>query len=562
MKQPIDPGQPELVFLPLGGAGEIGMNVYLYGYGPARRRRWLMVDLGITFPGEAEPGVDVILPDLRFIIGEKRNLDGLVLTHGHEDHFGAVIDLWPKLGVPIYTTPFTAALLRAKLGEQRGSRLELPITEIPLGGRFKVGPFDLEFLTVTHSIPESNALAIRTPTGRILHTGDWKLDPKPVLGNVTDQDGIKAFAAEGLDALVCDSTNALREGFSPSESDVSAKLAEIIANAKGRVLVTTFASNLGRIRAVAAATHRAGRTLCVAGRAMVRVIQVGIETGYLPKNFKYAEQRDFGFLGRNEVVALITGSQGEPRAALARIAEGSHPDISLQRGDLVIFSSRNIPGNEVAIGDIQNDLAEMGCRIITDAEQLVHVTGHPRRGELVRMYEWCKPRCAIPMHGEARHLEEHGNLARAQGVPEVVQARNGTLVRITPGPAEIVADAPVGRIYRDGRLLVPAAEGSVRERRKLSFAGIVVISLVVSERGDLLADPKIVLDGVARMSRDQEAIDELVLDAVGGAIDSIPKARRRDPAVIEEAARRAARAACEQATGKKPICKVMLSVVA
>lgn len=551
---------PEFVFLPLGGVGEIGMNVYLYGHGPAHARKWIMVDLGITFPGEFEPGVDVVLPDLRFIEEERANLLGIVLTHAHEDHIGAVPEMWPRLQVPIYATPFTAAMLKAKVAEQKNS-LKLPITEVPVGGRFTVGPFDLEYIHMAHSIPESHGLAIRTGLARVFHTGDWKLDPKPVLGPRTDDAAIKAFAAEGLDAVVCDSTNALREGFSPSETEVAGKLAEIIKGAKGRVIVTTFASNLGRIRAVAEAAHAAGRTLVVIGRAMHRVIQVGIETGYLPKGFRYADQREFGFIERDKVVALVTGSQGEPRAAMARIADGSHPDVTLTRGDLVIFSSRNIPGNEAAIGDIQNDLAEMGCRIITDSEQLVHVTGHPRRDELRRMYNWCAPRAAIPMHGEARHLEEHAVLARDCGVPEVVSARNGSMVRIAPGPAAIIDDVPVGRVFRDGKLIVESGEGPVRERRKLSFVGIVVVSLVVSSRGDLMADPQLVLDGVAQEDRDGELVGEIVLDAVTGAIESIPKARRKDLALVQEAARRAARAACDQATGKKPICKVIMTLV-
>ncbi len=560
MKNPKKSQTPEFVFLPLGGAGEIGMNVYLYGYGPAAARKWIMVDLGITFPGEFEPGVDVVLPDLRFIEEQRSNLLGLVLTHAHEDHIGAVPELWPRLQVPIYATPFTAAMLKAKVAENK-TGIKLPITEIPVGGRFTLGPFDLEYIHMAHSIPESNGLAIRTDLARVFHTGDWKLDPKPVLGPRTDDKAIKAFASEGLDAVVCDSTNALREGFSPSETEVSAKLAEIIKGASGRVIVTTFASNLGRIRSVAEATHAAGRTLVVIGRAMHRVIQVGIETGYLSKGFRYADQREFGYLERDNVVALVTGSQGEPRAAMARIAEGAHPDVSLTRGDLVIFSSRNIPGNELAIGDIQNDLAEMGCRIITDSDQLVHVTGHPRRDELRRMYGWCTPRAAIPMHGEARHLEEHGALARSCGVPEVVPARNGTLVRIAPGPAEIIDDVPIGRVFRDGKLIVSAGEGPVRERRKLSFAGIVVVSLVVSSKGDLVADPQVILDGVATEDKDGELVEDLVFDAVTGAVESIPKARRKDLPVLQEAARRAARSACDQATGKKPICKVLLTVV-
>ena len=399
----------------LGGIGEIGMNCYLYGLGPEGGRQWLMVDLGITFPeGENDPGVDVILPDLRFIEDEQASLAGLVLTHGHEDHIGAVIEHWPRLKVPIYATPFTAALLRSKLAEY-GRGLKLPIKEVELNARFDVGPFSLELISVAHSIPESNALAVRTPLGLALHTGDWKIDPTPVIGAPTDGGRLTALGAEGVTAMICDSTNALREGRSPSELDVARSLAGIIKGAKRRVAVTIFASNVARIKAVADATRSAGRHLVVAGRAMHRMIEVAIATGYLPKNFKYHDQEHFSYLEPSEVVLLCTGSQGEPRAAVARIAEDEHPDIGLEKGDLVIFSSRTIPGNERVVGRIQNKLVDLGCELITDADALVHVTGHPRREELKEMYGWVRPRAAIPMHGEPRHLAEHAKLATRGG---------------------------------------------------------------------------------------------------------------------------------------------------
>ena len=409
------PLREELVFMALGGIGEIGMNCYLYGLGPADDRQWLMVDLGITFPeGENDPGVDVILPDLRFIEAERRSLAGLVLTHAHEDHFGAVIELWPRLQVPVYATPFTAELLKAKLAEY-GRGAQMPIREVALNSRFDVGPFDVELVSVAHSIPESNALAIRTPLGLVLHSGDWKFDPTPVIGAATDTARLAALAAEGVTAMVCDSTNAMREGRSPSERDVAQSLARIVKDAKRRVAVTIFASNVARLRAVADAARAAGRQLVVAGRAMHRIIDVAISTGHLPQGFKYLDQDQFKYLQAHEVVALCTGSQGEPRAAMARIAADEHPDISLDRGDLVIFSSRTIPGNERAVGEIQNRLVDMGCNIVTDGDALVHVTGHPRREELKEMYALVKPRIVIPMHGEARHLAEHAKLAKAAG---------------------------------------------------------------------------------------------------------------------------------------------------
>ncbi|MCC7253871.1 ribonuclease J [Hyphomicrobium sp.] len=553
--------QDELVFLALGGLGEIGMNAYLYGLGPPDARKWLMVDLGITFPeGEDDPGVDVIFPDLRFIEEERSALAGIVITHAHEDHIGAVIDLWPRLGVPVYATPFTAGMLKAKLAEY-GNRLQIPIREVPLNGRFEVGPFDVELIEMAHSIPESSALALRTPLGLVLHTGDWKLDPTPIIGGTPDEGRLAALGEEGVLAVVGDSTNAMREGRSPSERDVAKSLAEIVRGAPNRVAVTTFASNVARIKAVADAARSTGRELIIAGRAMHRVIDVAIDTGYLPQGFRYVDQQQFGELKRSRVVCLCTGSQGEPRAAMARIAENEHPDVSLDKGDLAIFSSRTIPGNEKAVGWIQNGLVRMGVEVLTDSEALVHVTGHPRRDELRQLYAWTRPRIAVPMHGEARHLKAHAELAREAGVPEVQVAYNGEMVRLAPGPVRIVDDAPVGRLFRDGRLIVPSGDGPVRERRKLAAVGIVIVALAVSRRGDLAGEPQVVIDGVPYEDDEGEPMEDIVLTAVDGTLRSIPKDRRRDLEVLSEAVRRGVRGAVANAWGKKPIVKVLLSVV-
>jgi ribonuclease J len=553
-------GSDELVFMALGGLGEIGMNVYLYGFGPERARRWLMVDLGITFPGEAEPGVDVVLPDLRFIVAEKASLAGLILTHAHEDHIGAVLELWPSLGCPIFATPFTAGMLKSKLGEF-GNNVRLPVTEIPLGGNCKVGPFDVEFVTLAHSIPEPSGLAIRTPAGVVFHTGDWKIDHAPVIGLAPDEQKLKSIGDEGVLAIVCDSTNAMREGRSPSEEDVGRSLTKIISNAPRRVAVTTFASNVARIKSIADATRAAGRTLIVAGRALHRVIQVAIDTGYLPENFTYLDQQRFIDVPSDKVVVLCTGSQGETRAAMARVAEDEHPDISLDKGDLAIFSSRTIPGNEKAVGKIQNALARRGVDLITDAEALVHVTGHPRRDELRDMYSWLRPRIAIPMHGEARHLKEHAKLARECGAAQSIVVVDGEMVKVWPDPAGVVDEAPVGRLYRDGNLIVPDAEGPVKARRKLSFAGIVVVAMTMSRKGDILGEPGVVLEGVPLADSDGDAMSEIVLDAIDGTLRSIPAKRRTDTDMVKDAVYRAVRAAINEAWGKKPIVKVLLTVV-
>jgi ribonuclease J len=553
------PAGDELVFMALGGIGEIGMNCYLYGLGPADARQWLMIDLGITFPeGENDPGIDVILPDLRFIEEERANLAGLLLTHAHEDHLGAVIELWPRLKVPIYATPFTAAMLKSKLADF-GGKLQLPIEEVPLDSRFKVGPFDLELISVAHSIPEPNAVAIRTDLGTVLHTGDWKIDATPTVGPPTDEAGLRQLGADGVLAMICDSTNALREGRSPSETDVAKSLAGIIRGAKRRVAVTIFASNVARIKAVAEAAKAVGRHVVVAGRAMHRIIAVAMETGYLPAGFKYHDQRHFSYLEPHEVVLLCTGSQGEPRAAVARIAEDQHPEVQLDKGDLVIFSSRTIPGNERTVGRIQNRLIDLGCEIVTDGDALVHVTGHPRREELKEMYGWVKPRIAIPMHGEARHLSEHAKLARAAGVQEVLNVRNGDMVRLAPGAAEIVDEAPVGRLFRDGQLLVPSDDGPVRERRSLAFAGVVIVALVRSGRGEVVADAEIALDGVPTVDAQGRPMVDIVREAIEGTIASIPRDRRRDGELVREAVRRAVRSAVEDVWGKRPIAKVLLT---
>jgi ribonuclease J len=553
--------EDELVFLALGGLGEIGMNAYLYGIGPPDARQWLMVDLGITFPeGEDDPGIDVIMPDTRFIEQERGALQGIVITHAHEDHIGAVIDLWPRLGVPVYATAFTAGMLKSKLAEYGGA-LDIQIKEVPLDGRFAVGPFDIELISMAHSIPESSALAIRTPLGLVLHTGDWKLDATPIIGEPADETRLAALGDEGVLALIGDSTNAMREGRSPSERDVAKSLAIIIKEAKHRVAVTTFASNVARVKAVADAARAAGRELVVAGRALHRVIEVAIDTGYLPQGFRYLDQQEFSHLSRSDIVCLCTGSQGEPRAAMARIAENEHPEISLDKGDLVIFSSRTIPGNEKAVGHIQNALVRMGCELLTDGDALVHVTGHPRRDELRQLFAWTRPRIVVPMHGEARHLKAHGELAKEAGAAEVVRAFNGEMVRLAPGPARIVDDAPVGRLFRDGRLIIPSEEGPVRERRKLAIVGLVAVALAFSRRGELLAEPQIVLDGVPQEDAEGEPMFDIVMSAVEGTLKSLPPARRRDLDMVQEAVRRAVRAAVADAWGKKPIAKVLLTVI-
>ncbi|HMO29295.1 ribonuclease J [Enterovirga sp.] len=550
--------QDELVFLPLGGLGEIGMNAALYGFGPERRRKWILVDCGMGFASEEHtPGIDVMYPDLSYIVERRKDLLGILITHAHEDHIGALVETWPKLRAPVYATPFAASLIAArKLSEPGAPRIEM--REVLPGRRFSLGPFDIEYVPVSHSIPESNALAIRTPHGLVVHTGDWKLDPAPTLGSNTSEAQFRALGEEGVLALVCDSTNVVRDGESPSESEVSATLARIIRESPHRVAVTTFASNVARMRAVAEAAQAAGRDVVVVGRAMDRVAGVAAEIGYLPGLPEFKSPQAYGYLARDKVVALLTGSQGEPRAALARIAADQHPDISLTAGDRVIFSSRTIPGNESEVNAIINALIRKGIDVVTDRHDLVHVSGHPRRDEMRRMYEWTRPRIAIPAHGEDLHLAEHAAFAHAQGVETVVKARNGTLVRVAPGRAEILDHVPAGRLYRDGDIVVPALDRAVPERRKLAFAGIVSIAIAVDKRGEFVGDPAIDQMGLPEKSRSGEPLADIVDDAVVAVLRNLPRGVRRDPDAIEDAVAKAVRGALRNVWGKKPACHVMV----
>ncbi len=550
----------EFVFLPLGGCGEIGMNLYLYGYGPEDRREWLMVDLGVRFGDTREPGIDLVFPDVRFIEERRERLHAIILTHAHEDHFGAIIDLWDRLRVPVYATPFSATLLKAKIAES-GFDPEIDIREVPLSHRMTLGAFDIEYIGVTHSIPEPNAIALRTPAGNVLHTGDWKVDDRPMIGRPMDEARLKALAEEGCRALVCDSTNVLRDGISPSESDVADGLAEVISEAKNRVAVTTFASNVGRLRAVALAARKADRHLVVAGRAMMRAINAAREVGYLDDITEILPEKEYGYLPPDKVVCLCTGSQGEGRAALARIAEGTHPHITLSKGDMVVFSSKTIPGNEKSVAAVQNSLAAQRVELVTADDRMVHVTGHPRRGELKWMYDILKPELAIPMHGERRHLEEHARFAKKLGVEETVVAMNGEMVRLAPGPAEHIDKVHAGQLVMDGRVIMNIEEDALRERRKLSYVGTVAVAIVLDKGGRVLGDPIVDVYGLPTNDVSGRDLSDVLFDAAEGVLRSLPKGKRRDPDLVEEAVYRAIRREAEQVWGKKPVCQVLVTCV-
>ncbi len=547
----------ELVFAPLGGLGEIGMNCALYGYGSASARQWLMVDLGVAFAGEELPGVDLIMPDLSFIERAKKNLVGVVITHAHEDHIGALAELWPDLGAPVYMTRFAAGLAEARrLGEPGAPKIPLKI--VAQGEKVAIGPFVVEFIAVAHSIPESSALAIRTPAGLVVHTADWKIDPTPIIGPPTDEARLKALGDEGVLALISDSTNVLREGESPSERDVAKTLAWLIGEAKGRVVVTTFASNVARLRSAAEAGFAAGRQVCILGRAIERVVAVARECGMLDGVPPFLGMDAFERLPRNKILALATGSQGEPRAALARMAQDEHPTAELSAGDAVIFSSRTIPGNEKAVGKIINAFVTAGVEVVTDRTALVHVSGHPRRAEMAKMYAWVRPRIAVPAHGEPLHLSEHAAFARAQGAPQVLRAFDGDLIRLAPGDVAATGRIASGRRLKDGAILLPADQESVGQRRRLAFAGVVSIALALTPRGEMAGDPDVMIAGLPERTREGAAIDALIDDAIFEAFEGLPPGKRRDPDIVSSAIERAVRNSVNAVWSKKPQVHVLV----
>lgn len=549
----------ELVYLALGGAGEIGMNCYLYGYGSGHRRRWIIVDFGLGFGDmDTAPGVEVIVPDISFLEQERDRIDGIVLTHAHEDHIGAIQHLWRRLGVPIHARPFTAELVRRSMGEA-GLDIDA-IREVDLGQRVAIGPFTVEWLPVTHSIPEASCLAIRTPSGLVVHSGDFKLDPEPLFGNPIDMAQFDRLGEEGVLAFACDSTNILMEGAAGSESEIAGNLERLIAQAPGAVAATTFASNVGRLRTLANAARDSGRSIVVIGRAMRRMIEVAVMTEQLtdfPPTIPEDRAKD---MPREKLFYLVTGSQGENRAALARIAGGTHPTVTLGKGDTVLFSSKNIPGNEAGIYRLHNRLSERGVHVIDSDMERIHVSGHARRGDLERVYKALKPRIAVPNHGEHRHLVEHAKWTQRWGVPESIIATDGTMVRLDGNAPGVIEHIETGRVYIDGRAQIGALDGVIRERLKMARQGVVICSLVVDDEGELLADTDIRCLGTPKDSKGWDMpLEDLVGEAVDEAIDQLPVKARRKDAGIEEAASRAIRRVIGRHWGKKPVLAVMIT---
>jgi ribonuclease J len=539
------PGE-ELLFCALGGSGEIGMNVNLYGC----RGQWIMVDLGLTFAGPDYPGVELILPELEFIERQQQRLAGIVLTHGHEDHIGALPYLAEDLKVPLFATPFTAALIAGKL-EEEGLTGHVKLNVVERGGSIELGPFRIRYVGLSHSIPEGNGLLIETPFGRVFHTGDWKIDETPVLGDTTSDEMMTEIGDAGVLALVCDSTNVFQDRPSGSEQGVHEGLLEQVGKARGRVLVTTFASNAARLQTLGRVAIESNRRVCVAGRSLDRILRVAQATGYLrdfPAPIRFEEAMR---LPRNEVLIIATGGQGEPRAALGRIAAGNH-ELKLVTDDTVIFSSRIIPGNEIGIGRIMNQLSDLGVRIVTEKQGHVHVSGHPGRPELKQMYDWVRPQMLVPVHGEPRHLNEHARFALANGVPGAVVQKNGDIIRLAPGDPKKIDEARVGQLVLDGDIILPAEGATLSERRRLGNSGLISVSVPVGKDGKLAGTPLVRPFGVPV----EEDRDDFIADATDAALHAYKPGPDVDK--VREGVRLAVRRCATLWTGKKPLVDVAL----
>ena len=475
----------ELIFCPLGGSGEIGMNMNLYAYGKEDDQKWIIVDMGVTFADDTIPGVDLIMPDPGFIIDKKDDLLGIVLTHAHEDHIGAVAHIWPELKCKLYATPFTAALLTEKFKEKKidiSSFLKI----VPLNSQIKLGAFEIDFVTLTHSILEPNGLSIKTPLGTILHTGDWKIDPNPLIGNKIDEEKLKKIGSSGVSAMICDSTNIFSPGRAGSESDVRDSLLRIMEVKTKRILVTSFASNVARMESIFYCAKKTGRSICLVGRSMHRIYKAAKKCGYLKGLIEPLEPRDAKKVSKNKILYLATGSQGEPMGAMNRIVNGSHPDVFLEEGDCVIFSSKIIPGNEKKLYNLQNQIVRNNIEIISEENAFVHVSGHPNRDDLKDMYKWVKPKSIIPVHGEHRHMQEHVSFAKEMQIPKTLLIENGDIIKLLPGNApQIIDKAPSGRVYLDGSINVETDSQSIKDRKNLSINGYLEITLLVANNGKI-----------------------------------------------------------------------------
>ncbi len=552
-KDPYKPPEDALWMVPLGGCAEIGMNMYLYG----TCGKWLMVECGVTFPDDMTPGIEIIMPDISFIYERRDDLVGIVVTHGHEDHFGAIEYLWSQLQCPVYAAPFTAAMLRAKLA-QAGMKGQVRLMDLPLTDTtFEIGPFKGELIPVTHSVPDSRMLALKTPNGTIVHTGDWKFDGNPVVGALTDEERLKALGGEGVMAVMADSTNAMVPGHSRSEKEVQHCLIDLFGKLKNRIVVTCFSSNVARMKSIAKAAHEQGRYVALVGRSLWRNAETAEAQGYLPMFSDFLSEHEAMQAPRDKVVLITTGCQGEPRSALSRIAVGEHPSVTLDKGDTVIFSSRNIPGNEKAIARVQNGLIQSGIEILTPDSALVHVSGHAHQEEVKQLYQWLRPSLSVPVHGELRHRTAHAHLAEEAEVPAVLMVDNGQIARLGPGVSEIVGEVQVGRVGLDGKVLRMLDRDVVKHRRRMSFSGAAVVTVVIDQRGMVLSDPQVSLLGLED-NDSVEALRDEIIAVVLDSVESMPKSSRLDDEAVKRAVVQGAKRSLNQTHGKRPVLDVHL----
>jgi len=547
----------QLIFCPLGGSGEIGMNMNLFSYGKPDNQKWLIVDIGVTFADDTLPGIDLIYPDPGFIIDKKDDLLGIILTHAHEDHIGAIAHIWPQLKCNIYATPFTSVLIKEKFKEKKieiGNNLKI----VDLNGTVKLGPFKIEFITLTHSILEPNGLSIETPVGTILHTGDWKCDPNPLIGNTINEKKLKQIGAQGVLAMICDSTNIFNPGRAGSELDVRQSLLKIMQNKNKRIIVTSFASNVARMETIFYCAKKIERQISLVGRSMHRIYKAARQCGYLKNVIDPIDPREAKKISREKIVYLCTGSQGEPMGAMMRIAHYVHPDVFIEKDDTVIFSSKIIPGNEKKLYSLHNQLVKNGIEVISEENEFVHVSGHPNQEDLKDMYNWVKPKSIIPVHGEHRHMMEHINFAKEMQVPYPVQIENGDIVQIYPGEGPHVIDkAPVGRMYVDGNISISEDSQSLKERKNLANNGYLEVTIIINDKGKVIKKPIFSFKGLPIESQKEDFIFDLE-DEVKKTSRTFSLNNTKQENILIEELKKNCRKLIKEKTGKKPYTNINL----
>ena len=546
----------ELTFCPLGGSGEIGMNMNLYAYGNENDRKWIIVDMGVTFADDSMPGIDLIYPDPGFITDKKDDLLGIVLTHAHEDHIGSIVHIWPLLKCKIFATPFTAVLINEKFKEKKID-ISNYLHTVQLNDKINLGPFEIDFITLTHSILEPNGLSITTPLGTVLHTGDWKVDPNPLIGGDIDSEKLKSIGKKGVIAMICDSTNVFSPGRAGSESSVRDSLLQIIENKKKRIIVTSFASNVARMETIFYCAKKTNRNICLVGRSMNRIYKAAKQCGYLNNLIEPLDPRDANKISREKIIYLCTGSQGESMGAMNRIINDVHPDVFMEAGDAVIFSSKMIPGNEKKLYGLQNQIVKKNIEVITEENAFVHVSGHPNREDLKDMYNWIKPNCVIPVHGEYRHMKEHISFAKEMQVPFTLQVENGDIISIDKTKSKIIDKAPSGKMYLDGTVGVPADSISIKERKNLSLNGYLEITLIISNKGKVIK-PIISIKGIPQNDLLENFIFEME-EEINNICKSFSLNNKKQEKNLIEAIKSNCRKIIRVKTGKKPFTNINIA---